>query len=611
MTLQTRFGPEDEDAFIAARAELIAAYAGSPDAPPDGDTFIASMMLTYKWADGDGWILTWTWLDLEGLLLHYFPRKVTLDTDEIRTVTPDAAAFLGFLDRRGLLTGDPLPRLRAKLEELAPAFRAAMGDTSRFGLAKRMVGQMHADGVDVSEADTVEAWVDGFNARSTDERGGILDSWEQGPGPLPAVELPSDDELVDAARESPTLARLVAFTRAVERPRRLTKMGHLTLHDGKEIATALGIEDEFDPVAGSRVFRTRSTDDMPRLSRAFRWARAAGFVKVRLGWVSATQRGRKLGVKPHEDWLAAYRAFVDGEVPHGARREFIWEEEVQGELLDALPEWLYRTGGLEVTLVHDVARELLEDRFVLPEPGSWNDPRKWIGGSFDWRVLDPLVELGAAIVADGLMSLTPLGRWGTNRWLRARGVPAPILGELTGSTASELLLACAHMPLDDAEQEIRRWIAARPETAARQLADAARPGETAMLALYALGFAGPSAEPVVRGMLDVPELRPAALLWLVGQSYESSASLPPELLQVLFIETLAVLVDREDPDGMVEHIGSLGPEDAQIRFVEGLLRADHARTTEVLLAIGRLHPSKTVAKAARTMAFRRQGIRPH
>ena len=232
MTVQKRFGPEDEDAFLAAREELIAAYAASSHGPLDGDIFIASMMLTYKWADGDGRIFDWRRLDLEGLLLHYLPRRVTFDQEEIAAATPQAADFLRFLDRQGLLTGDPLARLQARLEELAPAFRAAMADTSRFGLAKRMVGQMQAQGVDPSESDAVEAWIGDFNARSTYQRDVILGLADPDPGPLPAVELPSDDELVAAALGSPTLARLVAFTRSVERPRRLTKLGHLTLADG-------------------------------------------------------------------------------------------------------------------------------------------------------------------------------------------------------------------------------------------------------------------------------------------------------------------------------------------------------------------------------------------
>jgi hypothetical protein len=166
------------------------------------------------------------------------------------------------------------------------------------------------------------------------------------------------------------------------------------------------------------------------------------------------------------------------------------------------------------------------------------------------------------------------------------------------------------MPLDLAEKEMRSWIEARPDTAVAELVEAARTGALPMMALHALSLAGPGAEVEVRAMLEVAELRPQAQLWLVGHGYDDPASLSTEMMQALLIETLAAQVDADGEVAAVAHFQGLGPEEEQVRFLEAMLRADHPRTSEILQVVGRLHPSKVVAKAARKTAFKRQGIRP-
>lgn len=50
--VRTRFGPDDEEAFFAARDELIDSYRSA--AAPDVDAFVASTMFDYKWGYADG-----------------------------------------------------------------------------------------------------------------------------------------------------------------------------------------------------------------------------------------------------------------------------------------------------------------------------------------------------------------------------------------------------------------------------------------------------------------------------------------------------------------------------------------------------------------------------
>jgi hypothetical protein len=611
--MPTRFGPEDEDAFLATRDSLLESYReaseGREDAP---DGFVASTMLEYKWGYGDGRITDWRRTDLADLLLGHFPRKINVDEDDILRVTPEVADFLSFLDQRGLLTGDPLPSLRRELDALVPEFVDAMQDPSRFGMAKRLVAQMRSDGVDIGEQSAIDQWLDDFNARAIEERDDILAAPGIEPEALPAIELPPTEELERTAAASPTLARLTGFARYVGRGRKLTQQGFLALADGRALVDSLGTGDTFDDRIGGRVFRTRSTAGLPVLDLTFRWARAAGFVKVQHGRVSITKRGGALGAKPLEDWRAAFEGLLKLESagPRRARRHGPYFDDEIGLISERLPFWLYERPGLEVDRLKDAAWTAIEAAWILSPDPAIRDSQRRIAGYDVEHVLERFVELGAVTVTDGTMSLTPLGLWATNRRLRELGEVAPVVGEHVGSGAPELLAACAEMPLEIAEREMRSWIDARPGTAASELAEAARSGPLRMLALHALGLAGPGAEAEVRAMLDDAELRPHAQLWLVQHGFESPSSLPPEAMQFVFLEALAAQVDADGPVAAVARFQALGPESDQVAFIDGLLRTDHPRASEILGIIGRYHPARAVAKAARRTAFKRQAIRP-
>ena len=418
-----------------------------------------------------------------------------------------------------------------------------------------------------------------------------------------------------SARSSQALIRLVAFARYVGSGRKLTQKGHLTLEDGRALVELLDTGDGIDQRIGDKTFRTHSTAELPMLTLTFRWARAAGFVKVRHGRVSMTARGASLGRKPLEDWRAALEGFLRCDPivrrypgPQGGHGPF-WNE-VLVELLQELPFTMYAMGSLDLKLLHDAAWQRVEDRFVLDRPPDvlefW---RQMMESDIDRVILGSLAGLGAVTLADGSVSLTPLGLWATNRMLRARGEAAPVIGEHAGSDASELLRACASMPLEAAEREIRVWVDARPTTAAHELGLAAGSGDLPLMALHALSFVGPQGEAEVRQLLAIDSLRPQAELWLVQHGHEDSSSLSPETLQTATVEAIAVEIDEGGPVAATAQFQSLGPEAEQADLVGRLVRAEHPRTSEVLETIGRYHPSKSVAKAARKAAFKRRTSR--
>lgn len=612
VAVRTRFRPDDEEAFYTARDELIDAYR---TATQDPDSFVASTMLEYKWGYADGRIFHWTRSELEDLLLGHFPRKVSVDQEDILRVVPEVDDFLRFLQRTNRLAGDPLPDLLDELSDLRPDFATAMQDPANFGMAKSLVAQMHAEGLDVLQPEAVDRWIEEFNTRPFEARDATLAAPESESAPLPPVEIPDERELESAARSSEALARLVAFARYVGTGRKLTQKGHLTLEDGRSLVELLDTGDEVDQRIGDKTFKTHSTAELPMLTLTFRWARAAGFVKVRHGRVSMTARGASLGRKPLEDWRAALEGFLRCDPivrrypgPQGGHGPF-WTE-VLVELLQELPFTMYAMGSLDLKLLHDAAWQQVEDRFVLDRPPDvlefW---RQMMESDIDRLILGTLAGHGAVTLAEGSVSLTLLGLSATNRMLRARGEAAPVIGEHASSGASELLHACASMPLEAAEREIRVWVDARPTTAAHELGLAARSSDLPLMALHALSFVGPQGEAEVRQLLAIDSLRPHAELWLVQHGYEDSSSLSPETLQTAMVEAIAVEIDEGGPVAATAQFQSLGPEEEQAQLVERLVRADHARTSEVLETIGRYHPSKPVAKAARKAAFKRRTSR--
>ena len=614
---RTHFGPEEEDAFFAARDALVAEYEaatkGRPARHADADPFVAEIMLDFKWGYGDGRITTWTTSDLEELLLSHYPRKVLLREEEILRVVPAVKDFIAYLRDRGLLAGDPLPALAARLDALLPDFADAMTDRRRFGMAKQIGSLMLADGVDLGAQEAVDGWLEDVNAAPPDELAVIFGPNDEEPERerlvLPAIELVPTIELAAAAADSPPVARLAGFTRYVGEGRRLTSNGNLTVADGRALVSLLGTGDLVDPVIGERRFQTRSTTELPRLGLVFRWAKAAGFVKVRSGRVSATARGRRLGRDPLDDWGRAFEAYFRAD-PFGLRLDRwapFWAE-LLAEVLDELPLLLYiGTEPVDLQALKDDIWAAAEEGYDVEAlglaPASF---RQHLDESLEVSVIGPLVELGAVRLEEGRLALTDLGRWGTNRLLRRRGHVAPIVGEHALDSAEELLRACAELPLAEAEREIGIWIERHPWTAARDLVGALRAPSLAGLALHALELVGRSAEAEVRALADDPAVGGYARLWLVRQGLEPRESLPPAVLAATLVDQLSTQLDDAGALKTVAAIAAMGPDEAeQLRFVDDVAAASHPRVGELLGAIARYHPLARVREAAGRRAGQR------
>ncbi|MDX6719266.1 MAG: hypothetical protein QOJ63_1520 [Solirubrobacteraceae bacterium] len=187
---------EDEHGFRSVMAMLLAEFEEhattvypSMSAIWHSGDFVASTMLEWKGGYGDGCLGRWTAEDVAEFLLDHFPRKVSATQETLDAVVECAIAFLGFLDARGSLSGEPLEHLQEVCLSLNEPFLERVGDPAGWGLAKSMAMQMLTDGVDLDDPDALADWMEDFNARPREERdaivGGAMDRMLDPASPAP------------------------------------------------------------------------------------------------------------------------------------------------------------------------------------------------------------------------------------------------------------------------------------------------------------------------------------------------------------------------------------------------------------------------------------------
>src|SRR5215207_9324944 len=119
----------------------------------------------------------------------------------------------------------------------------------------------------------------------------------------------SDEDLAVAAASARALRQVTALTRWVGTGRKLTQTGQLTMADARHLVGLLDTGDEIDPVIGERVFRTRSSAELPGLAVVLAWAKAAGLVRVVHGRLIPVKKNQRLLDQPTQLWAAMFAAF--------------------------------------------------------------------------------------------------------------------------------------------------------------------------------------------------------------------------------------------------------------------------------------------------------------
>jgi hypothetical protein len=460
------------------------------------------------------------------------------------------------------------------------------------------------------------------------------------PDSLPPIRLPSIGELAAQAREAPLPGQLAALAMWVGSGRRVDEEGDLSPSDAAAAAAAAGVgADDFaflweyaieadwlsdddadeDLVLPGEVAEAwvDDTDEDVR----FAWDMTFGAVLSEtlevagaLGTLGAARASSPAASEDDED---------DDEDDEDEADEL--DDGVEGEpTLDFLGLPLALVILLFTSRAEGVPRaELTEvfwaDAAVDMTPAQAAVAREeWLAAYGDpvELLLGKLAALSAITEAGDIVRLTPLALAELRDRLVEEGVDIALLpptaAELTGA---ELLAMAEGVSEDEFYAESAAWAAARGAVpAARELLDLGAHGDPGdrLLAVAAVTRIGAAAAPAWRDSLNVPPMSGYAKITLAMLEDDGSAGRPaglePSPAEVAWMATdlLALACDDEypDPDELVVTFNEAVPAGGEAALFDAMSRGVHPDAVAVLNHVGKYHPDKRVAKAARTAAHK-------
>lgn len=630
-------GPHDDDAFEELVHELLEGFES--DTGYDGWVPHQLLHLKRSWLDGRP--TTWRVDDLRVILLEAFPRKVTLDPEDVDTLIPTVRAFLRWLhETRGLSGGDPLPRLLHALDGMAPEVHQAVQDPTRFGPAKSIAAMLGQAGIELDDQVGVQAFIDEFNARPQEERTALLPLPGDRPppffdaiGPMPPARALGEADLAAAARQAPLYRWVTGLVDHIGDGRPLTKTGNLRLADGLAMVDALGLADiERRSEWGGKV---QSTAELPDLDLTFRVARAAGFVKVQHGKVLPTKRAGDLGGAPHRAWPRVVEGLLKvGILQHRyARQQYFvppWVDHLDDSLLRLLVLLHLADEPVPIDDLVEMARDDLTAIWEIPGgPGEdahaalstwWNVPDHNVR-----QQLRRLEEAGVVQVAGvevvprehwghdehgGTATLTPFGRIVATERARANGAEVIEAGRLVDLEPVPLLAALTTVDTVTGQAEVEAWIDARGPLPALAGVVGATHGEGSHDVLRAVAavilacgarLEAEEAAPHLQDLIDHRILGPLVSGWLLEHGVDPLPSSAAGRGRADGLVSMAVL---GAVDGAVMALQSLGDSAEQRDLIEEARTTAGADAVPFLEGVADLHEDKAVAKAARKALFR-------
>ena len=569
--------------------------------------------------------------DLEELLLRVYPRKITvLDRADTEDTIPAVRDFLAYLAESGEMAAGAVRQLERELDRIAPRFADAVMDPSNWGTARSFVQAMAADGVDMGDQAAIDGWIAAFNAR-VDPADGMFgpgeDDEDDGedidlkeafglPDRLPPMRLPTEAELAGMARDAPLPGRLRALAAWLGTGRVVTENAELA-GDAAEATAALGL--------GAR--------DIPRLDYYWRLALDAGFIELDEDETHALPGEAAQAWQDGDDdevldiWEMLFALVMDTPEVIASldpRRSRELDFFGQGAAL-AVTLFLARPDGLPVAEVSEVIRDAAVDELAPAQAEkTW---QSWVRAHGDPArlLLDQMVAVRAVLISDSedgdLARLTPLGLAAIRTQLANSEVEVPLLPPADQMTAADLLAMADGASEEEFEAETAAWLAHRtPESAAKHLLSAAVESDPAsrMLAVSVVTEFGARAEAAWRDALGQLELRGYAKIALAALAGGDPAGdlpagldLTPDdlawmLTDGLVMDGWAELDDdaEHDPEALGEQLRAAIPAGQEPAVFEIMARVPHPDAASVLTVIGRHHPDKKVAKAARKSGYK-------
>jgi hypothetical protein len=454
------------------------------------------------------------------------------------------------------------------------------------------------------------------------------------PDSLPPIRLPSIAELAAQAREAPLPPRLAALAMWVGAGRRVDEEGDLSPSDAAAAAAAAGVgPDDFAflweyAIAADWLSYDDADEDLVLPGEvAEAWVDDTD-EDVRFAWDVTFSAVLSETLEVAGTARASSPAAGEDDEDDGGDDEDEADEpddDVDREpALDFLGLPLALAILLFTSRAEGVPREELTEVFwadaaVDMTPAQAAVAREeWLAAYGDpvELLLGKLAALSAVTEAGGTVRLTPLALAELRDRLVEEGVDIALLpptaAELTGA---ELLAMAEGVSEDEFYAESAAWAAARgADPAARELLDLGAHGDPGdrLLAVAAVTRIGAAAAPAWRDSLNVPPMSGYAKITLAMLEDDGpagrSARLEPSPAEVAWMATdlLALACDDEypDPDELVVSFNEAVPVGGEAALFDAMSRSVHPDAVAVLNHVGKYHPDKRVAKAARTAAHK-------
>jgi hypothetical protein len=550
VTLMASFGPGDTESFRCARDQVIDQFGRwAARAGRTVDPVVLQLALDYKWGRGDGRLHHWTSADLDDLLGSGLRLDTVATRDTIRWAAATMTAFVDYLAATGQLDAG---------SEHAGRLRAAIATRATV---------LHADVPDPRAAPTT----------AVPHRHADLGSGRR--RRVPAVRLPPQTRLAEAAAASPVVERLRGLLAGV--------------------GTGRDLHETELPGAGP----------LGAPSAAFMLGLAGRLVAVRLddGVAEPTEDGCRLAEEPLALWQRAFETLLETGPRAIARFQLPFPP--WGQVLD---RWCVSLLATMYATPEPIPFDTLADqacRLVQAELGL-QDCRASVTPDVAW-LLQQLAEFGAIDQsAEGLV-LSPLGLRGINRWLGRHGADAPVVGDLAEVDAATLLDYLVDYDDEATRIETQGWCAAHGPQSPWELAAAARaaPPAARAAAFRAFSVLGPEvAAEAVWSLVDQPRVRPFALVWLLEHGRAQPGRLTPEDTAMYVVETCAMALDLADPDAAVAVFAPDADPGEAVGLLEQVWRVESPYTLRLLDAVADRHPDQAVAQAARRAAHQRRAL---
>ncbi|HEX6358290.1 hypothetical protein [Actinophytocola sp.] len=404
------------------------------------------------------------------------------------------------------------------------------------------------------------------------------------PERLAPLWLPPPSELAAAARESALLRRVGELVAWMGERRPINELGELTDDDVDEVVAHLGAGDVIDVM---RYWEVAVAVDLVVVSDA------DGEATTNPDLWPTGDDNEDLGT-----WGAVYRQTL---MSLGIDAELADENDLRFEDMGALmlPLFLARSLGVPVVELREAAREMLTEE--LEDSLPWDTWLAQYGEPVD-ELLARLVEHGAVEIDDGTVRLTPLGMLATHEDLVDAGIDIPLLPEPEQLTTADLLTTIHGLTPEELTEVTDRWLAAQgDEKAVTELSSAAADADPAGR-LLAIGMLGGLPNVPWSTMATNPVLRPYALAAL--EQDREPADVAWVMLDLLASTENAL--GELDPDAVEPTLEPILQEGRHEEVMAEAWRLPHPSTYEVLSFIGKHHPDKNLAKAARTAAHKAQ-----